>query len=131
MFCTLEDAWGEKDFSDKINKIEVLESKKNIDYKNHVPVKIHENFSEPEDLYKQYLFLKQKFDNDNVETQVCIATENHISKCKFCQKKYYSNSFPPINLHNILNYFRNNKDLISIVLIGLLIILILNLFLKM
>jgi len=130
MFCTLEDAWGEKNFIELQNNIDINTSNKSYEIQKPVQKEnINDNITRNEDLYKQYLFLKQKFNNIPEESQVCIATENHISKCKFCQNKYYSSS-QPFNLHKMTDFIKINKDLITIILIGLLIILFINLIFK-
>jgi hypothetical protein len=155
MFCTIEDAWGsglqsnlqvntndEKRFTDKeiFQQSDKPESfKTNEFFSNSSPNKEHMNIlneSTKEDLYNKYIELKEMFQNkEKKESEVCIALDNHLQKCYRCRSKYmnqmenynnnYNNGF---DLSKIMVNIGSNKDMITIFLFGLLIILLLQLF---
>jgi len=145
MFCTIEDAWGEKNFSEKSifqqsDKSEIFKEKEHFVIDNNVKT------PSKKDMYNQYMELKEMFGNDDYqeqekESQVCLALDNHLAKCTRCrskylkqnnQKYYHDNSFnvPNFNLPNFNLNIRSNKDIITIFLFGLLILLLLQLFSK-
>jgi hypothetical protein len=138
MFCTIEDAWGEKNFTEK--PIFQQSDKPEI-FKEREHFGIDDNLKTPskKDMYNQYMELKEMFGNDNYEeqeSQVCLALDNHLAKCTRCRSKYlkqnnqkyfHDNSF---NLPNFNLNIRSNKDIITIFLFGLLILLLLQLFSK-
>lgn len=98
------------------------------------------NEKSKQDMYNQYMELREMFDgnlnnNEVKDSEVCLALDNHLSKCARCRSKYlvklnnqqYNNpmsiDFSKINLN-----LDSNKDAITIFLFGLLIILLLQLF---
>jgi len=142
MFCSIEDAWGEKSFTDK-------QIFKQSDRPEHF-----ENNGSKEHLYSKYMELKEMFGNtpDAVEhfghesndSQVCSAVDAHMAKCSHCRRKYqFDNSqIYSRNRHRTQPYsfdfsnlsmgwgIRSNKDIVTVFLIGLLVILLLQLFSK-
>lgn len=107
--------------------------------KNHQEKSIN-NEKSKQDMYSQYMELREMFDgnlnnNEVKDSEVCLALDNHLSKCARCRSKYlvklnnqqYNNpmsiDFSKINLN-----LESNKDIITIFLFGLLIILLLQLF---
>ena len=87
-------------------------------------------------MYSQYMELREMFESNEVkDSEVCLALDNHLSKCARCRSKYLVKSnnqqyngpmsidFSKINLN-----LESNKDVITIFLFGLLIILLLQLF---
>lgn len=171
MFCTLEDAWGEKQFNEKpifqqsdkpesFKSIEHFSNTKTYEDENeNINDNINENIKYPskDKLYNQYIQLKEMFGNDNHNDyhnrndyhnnsnshmqknnyDVCIALDNHLAKCPRCRSKYlnYYNQ-EKLNDNYGLNFdlssfslnLKSNKDIITIFLFGLLIILLLQLF---
>lgn len=149
MFCSIEDAWGEKNFTDKplFQQSDKPELFKNLEHFNQENI----NSVSKENMYNQYMELKEMFENENENEdeyedenkEVCLAADNHIQKCKHCRLRYLNNDycFKPKknNLYQNYNTFdldrinliiRSNKDLITIFLFGLLILLLLQLFAK-
>jgi hypothetical protein len=172
MFCTIEDAWGSKDFqhstsdqnpskdlqhssftSIKSNNLDNTfnkemfeqsdkpESFKSNEYtfedkNNNNQDKSLNNEKSKQDMYSQYIELREMFEGNEVkDSQVCLALDNHLSKCARCRSKYLVKSnnqqyngpmsidFSKLNLN-----LESNKDVITIFLFGLLIILLLQLF---
>jgi len=161
MFCSIEDAWGEKSFEDKpIFK----QSDKPEHFTNETSIKHSQKTDE--NLYSKYMDLKEMFENgsgpndspehfgqqsDNNESQVCLALDAHLSKCSRCRSKYLKshgnksvlrsrhqyNSQPyygsrdfGLDFSRITSSIRTNKDIVTIFLFGLLVILLLQLFSK-
>jgi hypothetical protein len=148
MFCSIEDAWGEKSFTDK-------QIFKQSDRPEHF-----ENNKDKEELYSKYMELKDMFGGDTKETvehfghdqnqnqnqihynsssQVCAAVEAHMSKCVHCRRKYGGGArhYPrhmsqpySFDFSNLSIGIRSNKDIVTIFLFGLLVILLLQLFSK-
>ena len=148
MFCSIEDAWGEKSFTDK-------QIFKQSDRPEHFT-----NNQNKEDLYSKYMELKEMFGNESNESnesnnaiehfdhtpqkvnhkslQVCNAVDAHMAKCPRCRRRYghnvhrYTNYNQPFSfdLSNIGMDIRSNKDIVTIFLFGLLVILLLQLFSK-
>jgi hypothetical protein len=149
MFCSIEDAWGEKSFTDK-------QIFKQSDMPEHF-----ENKQEKEQLYSKYMELKEMFGNDSYDTvehfghdqtqtkhqkhslssQVCAAVDAHMAKCAHCRRKYARGGsniqYPRHGYHpysfdfsNLTMGIRSNKDIVTIFLFGLLVILLLQLFSK-
>ena len=184
MFCTIEDAWGITNPSDRdvlypstasrelqssnniskpsgfrldTNKEKIFqqsdkpESFKSIEHFGpDGQDSLEQNFDEPlnrlgdtthlnsskEEMYNKYMELKEMFGNEQKETkesEVCIALDNHLSKCHRCRSKYIKynnenrNSYD-FDFSKIMLNIRSNKDMITIFLFGLLIILLLQLF---
>jgi hypothetical protein len=146
MFCSIEDAWGEKSFTDK-------QIFKQSDRPEHF-----ENNQNKEQQYSKYMGANESNQsnqsNDGVEhfsnnqknhnqSQVCVAVETHLAKCAHCRRKYggggssYSQMY---SRHGTQPYsfdfsglgmgIRSNKDIVTIFLFGLLVILLLQLFSK-
>lgn len=139
MFCSIEDAWGES-FVDKSLFKQSDKSEHFENYEFSKPVKNDNSYSKNDNLYTKYLELKEMFDNNETFTQqptikdseVCLALDDHLMKCSRCRAKYLSrgeikNGY---NLSSITNYFQDSKDIITIFLFGLLVILLLQLFSK-
>jgi hypothetical protein len=164
MFCSIEDAWGEKNFADKplfkqsdkpehfttddssinykqqlYNKyIELKEmfdkpnktiksnkNKSNI-HEHFSDSNIHENFSDSN--IHEYLTdsVNTLSDSSNL---VCKALDKHLLKCKRCRHKYLrQDQINRFDFSNIIGSFNSNKDIITIFLLGLLVILLLQLF---
>lgn len=159
MFCSIEDAWGEKSFTDK-------QIFKQSDRPEHF-----ENNQSKEQLYSKYMELKDMFGNESNQIneiqsnqvehfgneshqphshhshqphqahhshQVCAALDAHMRKCSHCRRKYghgshaYSYQAQPysFDLSNLSMGIRSNKDIVTIFLFGLLVILLLQLFSK-
>ena len=97
-----------------------------------------------QDMYNKYMELKEMFEDkyspvEQKVSEVCLALDNHLSKCERCRSKYlldnkqlesqqlnqYNNG---IDLSKISIYINSNKDTITIFLFGVLIILLLQLF---
>jgi len=151
MFCTLEDAWGEKNFN---NKQIFKESDKPDSFAKNEYSNLSEHFSnnnssisnnnDKNNMYKQYMELKEMFSNDQIEqnivenhtaSKVCIALDNHIMNCNHCRNKYLNNNkfnfkSPDFNMSTIMNSLKTNKDAVTIFLLGLLVLLLLQLFSK-
>jgi len=146
MFCSIEDAWGENKFNDKpifnindkpesfrqneykfSNDVDI--SSKNIS-KNISSIEHFENDNDTKDnkkMYNQYIKLKEMFENDN-KNEVCYAVEKHIANCPHCNQKYNSLQMPQMPNIDLVKLMNANKESINIFLIGLLFILILQLF---
>ncbi len=149
MFCSIEDAWGEKSFTDK-------QIFKQSDRPEHF-----ENSQSKEQLYSKYMELKEMFGNQNEQKDtfehfgnmdpsnppqvqhqpVCMALDAHMAKCAHCRHKYgsrshrshmYSAHSQPysFDFSNLSMGIRSNKDIVTIFLFGLLVILLLQLFSK-
>jgi hypothetical protein len=165
MFCSIEDAWGEKSFADKQL---FKQSDKPEHFTNETIIKQTEQ--KDETLYSKYMELKDMFENgsgpndslehfaqeaENNESQVCLALDSHLDKCSRCRTKYLKshgnknvlrsrnqNDIQPFygygsnlrdfnfNFSSITSGIRTNKDIITIFLFGLLVILLLQLFSK-
>lgn len=161
MFCTIEDAWGSKDSQhssfannnpdksintdntfnkEMFEQSDKPESFKSNEYtfedKSTTNDKSTSNDKSKQDMYSKYMELKEMFESNQVkDSEVCLALDNHLSKCERCRSKYliksnnqqYNSSmsmdFSKINLN-----LDSNKDVITIFLFGLLIILLLQLF---
>lgn len=147
MFCSIEDAWGEKSFAEK-------PIFKQSDKPEHFANDSNEN------LYSKYIELKGIFEseNQNKPTQltkpeeihehfadesipVCAALDAHMAKCARCRSKYMfktrsvmknypNNPHFGFDLSNLVTGIYSNKDIITIFLFGLLVILLLQLFSK-
>jgi len=144
MFCSIEDAWGEKNFTDKpiFQQSDKPELFKNLEHFNQENI----NSISKGDMYNQYLELKEMFENEDKE--VCLAADNHIQKCNRCRLKYLNNNqdqkyhsfeskqnnlyqkYNSFDLDKINSIIRSNKDIITIFLFGLLVLLLLQLFAK-
>ena len=154
MFCSIEDAWGEKSFADKQL---FKQSDKPEHFTNETTIKFSEQ--KDENLYSKYMELKDMFENgsgpndsvehfgqgvENNESQVCLALDAHLSKCSRCRNKYLkshgnksalrSSSQPfyrsgdfNLDFSSITSGIRTNKDIVTIFLFGLLVILLLQL----
>ena len=101
------------------------------------------NEEKKQDMYNKYMELKEMFEDkyspvEEKVSEVCLALDNHLSKCERCRSKYlfrsksetkhleqYNSS---IDLSKISLYINSNKDTITIFLFGVLIILLLQLF---
>jgi C-terminal processing protease CtpA/Prc len=161
MFCTIEDAWGSKDLQhssfsnnnpdksintdntfnkEMFEQSDKPESFKSNEYtfedKSTTNDKNTSNDKSKQDMYSKYMELREMFESNQVkDSEVCLALDNHLSKCERCRSKYliksnnqqYNSSmsmdFSKINLN-----LDSNKDVITIFLFGLLIILLLQLF---
>jgi hypothetical protein len=121
MFCTLEDAWGNcNNENPVINKLDTYKDEIKETF-NNMNSNINNNNINKKEMYEQYMHLKEMFDDN----KVCVAVENHISKCPNCRAKYLVNRF---DIPKIYNMVSSNKDVITIFLFVILIILILKLF---
>ena len=156
MFCTLEDAWGEKKFNDKeiFQQSDKPESFKSIEHFGNTKNNNEEidNIKKlpKEKMYNQFIELKEMFENNsnnnnnhnhhnnhnhNKHSEVCMALDNHLAKCYRCRSKYlnyyneqkYNNNYE-FDLSSFILNLKSNKDIITIFLFGLLIILLLQLF---
>ena len=118
MFCSIEDAWGEKEFVDKPL---FKQSDKPEHFTNESNKKISEE--NKQDLYSKYIELKEIFESNKSNDQnepnepndpnelnehfgnnfenynshlnkmsVCLALDAHLSKCNRCRLKYLSNN---------------------------------------
>ena len=143
MFCTLEDAWGShsnntlsKD-DNNIPESIFKESNKIEGFENN-EYNINKKENSNDDMYKQYIQLKEMFDNNsnNNISQVCLAVENHCKSCSYCRNKNVSKpsvfNFSDIKIPeiNISNLVKSNTDIISIILVILLIYLLVKLLFK-
>ena len=159
MFCSIEDAWGEKNFTEKPL---FKQSDKSEHFTNQEDPKNH-----TEQMYSKYMELKEMFDGGEPsyskptthqahqphqvhkvhqpQDEICVAVDAHIAKCAHCRSKYmglqqnkYSRSynqssgfdFGGIDLNKIGITIKSNKDIVTIFLFGLLVILLLQLFSK-
>jgi len=157
MFCSIEDAWGEKNFAEKPL---FKQSDKSEHFTNQEDTK-----NNTEQMYSKYMELKEMFDGgepvyskpthqvkpsyskqvDQVQDEVCAAVDAHIAKCSHCRSKYMTNKqnkysrsynqdssfdFGRIDLDKIGITIKSNKDIVTIFLFGLLVILLLQLFSK-
>lgn len=158
MFCSIEDAWGEKSFTDK-------QIFKQSDKPEHF-----ENKQDKEHLYSKYMELKEMFGNQDqdepsivehfgdqvtkqvpvhrsnagsgivYQNKVCDAVEAHMAKCAHCRHKYGFGSGSryrskehqgfSLDFSNLSFGIKSNKDIVTIFLFGLLVILLLQLFSK-
>jgi hypothetical protein len=155
MFCSIEDAWGEKNFSDKPIfkqsdkpehfKTDGSELNYNSNKQEHLTFDgSNLNYNSKQQLYNKYVELKEMFDtNDNNIHEhfnnsnkyhndispVCNALDAHIIKCEYCRNKYYQkqqcNNF---DFGDIITNIKTNKDIVTIFLLGLLVILLVQLF---
>lgn len=131
-----KEMFEQSDKPDSFKSNEYTFEDKNI---NHQEKSIN-NEKSKQDMYSQYMELREMFDgnlnnNEVKDSEVCLALDNHLSKCARCRSKYlvklnnqqYNNpmsiDFSKINLN-----LESNKDVITIFLFGLLIILLLQLF---
>ena len=115
MYCSLEEAWGNKSISRYYDK---TEKKKTIEpFKN--------NFYEDTD---------ESIEHSDCNFQVSKVYQ-HIKKCIKCQKKLYEKlekKFKPqLNNNNIINNFKNiiknNNELVIIILLGISVLIFFNL----
>lgn len=138
MFCTLEDAWGCSKITDTNTQEMFKQSDKSQSFQEKEMFTQETTKETTKDqMYNQYIQLKEMFDNDQHNaSQVCLAVDNHFSKCSYCKNKYLSANLSQeslinkIDLSKINHYILTNKDTITIVLIILLILLLLQLFFK-
>lgn len=143
MYCSIEDAWG-SDFNRESKPVESDKPAK-LNTKSNKSISVRENFNDTtetdveQQLYDQYLKLKNKFDNDD-KNKVCNAVNKHIKTCATCRARYLqaqqsaqtSNQFS-LNLpsvSSITNKLNENSDAVTLILICILILLIIKLFNK-
>lgn len=117
MYCGINEAWG-------------------FDFNSETT--INNNNNNNSDDYNKYLNLKERFEN-NVDTnkeKICSAVEEHCKNCIFCKsrmmKDSLSGSFQDIieKFKDLLESILSNKDLVTLILVCILILLILKLFNK-
>lgn len=159
MFCSIEDAWGEKTFTDK-------PLFKQSDKPEHFTTQYDEPITNGDNthLYSKYMELKEMFDGGEQikqtqqstphhhhhqqtthnSTEVCDAVDAHIAKCSYCRAKYMGHrhststhrqsnqqfGFGGFDINQLNMSIKSNKDIITIFLFGLLVILLLQLLSK-
>lgn len=146
MFCSIEDAWGEKSFVEK-------PLFKQSDRSEHFSSKLYDEpvTNNNDNLYSKYMELKEMFDGGEVmgptpvhklnpktmpNLEVCDALDAHIAKCPYCRSKYMlrssrsQNNFGSFDLDRLGIGIKSNKDIVTIFLFGLLVILLLQLLSK-
>lgn len=127
MYCTIQEAWPNIEPINPINNQPIIESLEDNDIKDYLA-------------WKQLKDAGLTIPNESLEpletlAQECITTLNHFNKCEKC-KNYYKKINKNIlyDLNNILNNLnvnlidKNNKELIVMFLVGMLLILIFHLF---
>mgnify|MGYP003385916642 CR=1 FL=1 len=141
MYCTIEDAWGQ-DFNQDAKDVDSDKPKEFIDQE----YKLKETFdsetnSEPKqrkNLHKQYLKLKEMFDDSEKESKVCLAVNTHINTCSICRNRYLKRmnehssmpTMPSFSIPSISQLMHRNSDAVTIFLICIMILLIIKLFNK-
>jgi hypothetical protein len=153
MYCSLEEAWPHMNLQNNRNNklIDVRSSNNtlNDNYYDDYKKNLEENRQEKKINMVQIESEKREHFDTKVSNDKCINIMDHISVCDEClqnlYKKYSSlnpiHNINSIGLHTIHNFFtkisnnfnnlvaNKNKDVVSSILFGLLIILILQ-FLK-
>lgn len=111
MYCTLDEAWPD---------IVSIKQNNNQHFKHTQNNNIHEHFKESQ----------LKYNDNHLTTQNCKNILFHIQNCDVCIKEIYkkymcmnAKYYNPFN--NLIT--KENKEIISVVLIGLLVILVLQL----
>jgi hypothetical protein len=130
MYCSIEEAWPINQLTNIKNKKELAKDvDENIFKENYNEFK--KFISEKEIKAKQNQNLNENmiehFENRNNK---CDNILDHIYNCDECLKKIYKKYNCSVSDNNILSTFitKENKDVVAIVFIGILVILILQLF---
>jgi len=117
-YCSLEDAWGSNNISDKyteymtnINSNENNENNENMTNNNS-----NENMTNNNEI-------KIDYHNNNL---MCNDIFLHIKNCEKCQNKLRDEYRPKI-LYSIKKIIDNNNDIIILIIIGISILLFFNL----
>lgn len=101
-YCTIQEAWGKQ-----------IEKFTNNDTDNSHEVKKTENNTS---------YFNYDTEEENNETYNCDILLNHIKKCPKCYNKI-KNYFKPKIIQYYYNIIEDNKDIITLILIGLFILL--------
>lgn len=137
MYCTIEEAWPthqlnslkhNNDYIKDVNKKENYnEFMKFIDKKKEEKKENKENKENEEKELTEHF--NNNYDKYKILNNQCNSALNHISTCDDCLKKIYKKYNCSKNNNILLELITNeNKDIILIAFIGLLVILILQLF---
>lgn len=141
MFCSIEDAWGEKKFTDKplfkqSDKPEhfTADGKSYLDTQEIQSKQLYNKYMELKEMFEQpHNDIHEHFNDAPSASPVCTALDTHLFKCSRCRNKYlnkynqqYGNS--GFDLGNVILNIQSNKDIVTIFLLGLLVILLLKLF---
>ena len=124
MYCSIEEAWP----THQLNSL-----KRNNDYIKDVNQK-EKNEKEKPEKEKTEDDITEHFTNNYNKYKIlnnqCDLMLNHISNCDDCLKKIYKKYNCSKNNNNILSELitNENKDMILVVFIGIVVILILQLF---
>lgn len=113
MYCSLEEAWP--NYSKPKNIIERYSEKEQENIKNIEPIESSSNHQA--NLSETHL-------KNN-----CDDILAHIQKCDYCMKEIYKRyNCNNMNINMLASLSKEQKDIISIILIGLLVLLVLQLF---
>lgn len=135
MYCSIEEAWPQfynkqviEKFTSKPKKIEVSASEYDeyVKFKNNKSTDIIPPVAPVipvAPIAKACADKVEHFTNENT----CSITLTHIQNCNHCMKEIYKrlNVHSKFDISTFIN--KENKDIITVVLIGLLMILIMNL----
>jgi uncharacterized membrane protein YraQ (UPF0718 family) len=97
-YCTIQDAWGIQIEKFTNNDTKKIENENNTNYFNY------------------------DTEEENYDTCNCDILLNHIKKCPKCYNKI-KNYFKPKIIQYYYNIIEDNKDIITLILIGLFILL--------
>jgi hypothetical protein len=140
MYCSIDEAWETSDFFSRNKKIKTSEPiidneieefklfKANKKSKNNKYEYEQEYEHEHKDNIEHYTETEDNTINKSNIT--CDMILNHLDKCDICLKRVYKKYTCLGNHENIINKLitKDNKEVITVILVGFLIILTLQIF---
>lgn len=138
MYCSIQEAWGNKDTNIPLNINNNQLSKSNID--GTIPnlnsiASINtavENFTDKD--IEEFLAWKNNSNLTNTISKECLNIINHFKSCDKCKNYYYKINGNLYDLNSLISKIgvnlidSSNKEIVVIFLIGIVLILIFHLF---
>jgi hypothetical protein len=93
-FASTKDNTSNKEMFEQSDKPESFKSNEyTFEDKNNYQEKSTSNQKSKQEMYNQYIELREMFDgnlnnNEIKDSEVCLALDNHLSKCSRCRSKY-------------------------------------------
>lgn len=140
MYCSIQEAWGNNDSPSKSNlnnqELTSIVNQNTILNSNISPLgSAVENFTDKD--IEEFLNWKNNTSNtQEILSKECLSIINHFKSCDKCKKYYYKINGNLFDLNTILSKIgislidTNNKEILLIFLIGIVLILIFHLFNK-
>jgi hypothetical protein len=128
-YCTIQEAWPDYNYNHTINNIQKSQpivEKMTQDIPENVPYQTDTSIASNHtiDLPELNDSMHDNYNKQNI--LLCNESAHHINNCQYCKKYYQFHN-------NLMKLFINTpqlKETITVFLIGLLIIIILNLYFK-